>query len=98
MKHSHIIQLDEEHIRALAGSAWEHQAGPLRDAIYKHVDRQASLSVYIPVSPTNVKAYIQIPRLIRISAFLVQSLSVRIPWSLPCSEMERAISGSSQGF
>ncbi|KAF9730658.1 hypothetical protein PMIN06_004151 [Paraphaeosphaeria minitans] len=46
----HITHLDEEHIRALAVSAWEHQAAPLRDAMYKHVDRQASLNVYIPHS------------------------------------------------
>ncbi|KAJ4301025.1 hypothetical protein N0V90_003114 [Kalmusia sp. IMI 367209] len=44
----HITHLDENYIRVLTKTAWFHQAEALRDAIYKHVDRKASLRVYIP--------------------------------------------------
>ncbi|KAF1971522.1 hypothetical protein BU23DRAFT_184433 [Bimuria novae-zelandiae CBS 107.79] len=46
----HVTHLNERYIRALAKTVWYHQAGALRDAIFKHVDREASLRVYIPYS------------------------------------------------
>ncbi|KAF1950726.1 hypothetical protein CC80DRAFT_576750 [Byssothecium circinans] len=46
----HIAHLDPKYIGAIAETAWFHQAGALRDAIYKHLAFEASFRVRIPHS------------------------------------------------
>ncbi|KAF2645756.1 hypothetical protein P280DRAFT_545678 [Massarina eburnea CBS 473.64] len=49
-----IEHLDPEYILVLANTAWYHQVDVLRDAIYKHLDRETSIRVHFPLPRYNI--------------------------------------------